>query len=134
MASKEASTIVPKIFFLLISINYRSLTPIRVICKTKSIQKLRNFLRSGGKKLRSWLYIMITKACIELSTHLSTFECATSCAVDQKVKNQKTVETIELCWASRLAGEPPTPGIVPMTEATLHTTTFAGGFAIALVS
>ncbi|MDR2307577.1 MAG: hypothetical protein LBE53_10330 [Paucimonas sp.] len=134
MASKEVSTIVPKIFSLLISINYRSLTSVRVTYQARSIQKLRNFLRSGGKKLRSWLYMTITKACTELSTHLSTFECATSCAVDQKVKNQKTVEAIELCWASRLAGEPPIPGIVPMTEATLHTTTFAGGFAIALVS
>ncbi|MDF9618625.1 hypothetical protein P5705_13315, partial [Pseudomonas entomophila] len=46
-----------------------------------------NFLRSGGKKLRSWLQALLRMLYINVFTHLSTFECATSCAVDQKVRN-----------------------------------------------
>ncbi|WP_252089747.1 hypothetical protein, partial [Pseudomonas sp. MWU13-3659] len=71
---------------LVFSTTYKRHASIWMLSKEKTIQKLRNFLRSGGKKLRSWLQALLRMLYINVFTHLSTFECATSCAVDQKVR------------------------------------------------
>ncbi|WP_248917906.1 hypothetical protein [Pseudomonas entomophila] len=53
--ARELSKVMPENIFLIFSCTYTHYSSIWMPSKEKTIQKLRNFLRSGGKKLRSWL-------------------------------------------------------------------------------
>ncbi|WMW07009.1 hypothetical protein [Pseudomonas entomophila] len=52
--ARELSKVAPENIFLVFSTTYKRHASIWMLSKEKTIQKLRNFLRSGGKKLRSW--------------------------------------------------------------------------------